>query len=208
MQAFEAIVDSTTITASRQKLLDNDNTARSNHAGTAFPTTELLLGMLCWRTDQTKLYVLKSIGPDVWSMLFDATKTAIHSEEVAAGYQPLDADLTAVAALGTTGVVERTGSGTFGTYTISTYGKTITAVADAAAARTVIGAAAASHTHTFANISDKKTADVMPASLGSGDALRSLVVNATYDAYIIGHLSTISTSTPSGGNDGDIWYQY
>ncbi len=52
-------------------LLNNDKTALSNSSGTAFPTTELQVGMKCWRTDQQKLYVLTSAVPATWVLLAD-----------------------------------------------------------------------------------------------------------------------------------------
>lgn len=53
--------------------------------------------------------------------------------------QPLDADLTALAGLSTTGVIERTGAGTAATFTVSAFAKTILDDADAATARGTLG---------------------------------------------------------------------
>ena len=68
------------------------------------------------------------------------------SGDVAAGdhthaslYQPLDSDLTALAGLSTTGLIERTGDGTAGIVTITTAGKAILDDADAATQRTTLG---------------------------------------------------------------------
>ena len=68
------------------------------------------------------------------------------SGQVAAGdhdhastYQPLDSDLTALAGLSTTGLIERTGAGTAGIVTVTTAGKAILDDADAAAQRTTLG---------------------------------------------------------------------
>lgn len=41
------------------KLLSNDKSALSLNAGTAFPTTGVMDGMPCYRTDENKLYVRK-----------------------------------------------------------------------------------------------------------------------------------------------------
>lgn len=49
----------------------------------------------------------------------DADGTIATTAAIAAGYQPLDADLTAVAGLSTTGVVARTGAGTVSTRTLT-----------------------------------------------------------------------------------------
>jgi hypothetical protein len=53
--------------------------------------------------------------------------------------QPLDADLTALAGLATTGAIERTGAGTAVTFTVSAFAKTILDDADAATARGTLG---------------------------------------------------------------------
>lgn len=54
-------------------------------------------------------------------------------------YQPLDADLTAVAGLTATGLIERTGNGTAGTITITAAGKDILDDSNAAAQRSTLG---------------------------------------------------------------------
>ena len=56
----------------------------------------------------------------------------------ASTYQPLDADLTALAGLSTTGLIERTGAGTAGIVSVTTAGKAILDDADAAAQRTTL----------------------------------------------------------------------
>jgi hypothetical protein len=57
----------------------------------------------------------------------------------ASTYQPLDSDLTALAGLSTTGLIERTGSGTAEIVTVTTAGKAILDDTDAAAQRTTLG---------------------------------------------------------------------
>lgn len=71
MQNFTTIPSSETLTNSLSPLLNNDKTALSNSSGTAFPTTELQVGMKCWRSDQQKLYVLTSASPATWILLAD-----------------------------------------------------------------------------------------------------------------------------------------
>lgn len=70
MQNLLDIPDTTTLTASRSMLLNNILTALSNSSGTAFPTSNLQVGMLCFRTDQNKLYQLKDATP-TWVQLID-----------------------------------------------------------------------------------------------------------------------------------------
>ncbi len=71
MQNFTTIASSETLTNSLSPLLNNDRTALSNSSGSAFPTTELHVGMKCWRTDQQKLYLLTSASPATWVLLTD-----------------------------------------------------------------------------------------------------------------------------------------
>ena len=62
-QTYNDIPSTDTLSASRQKILDRDEAIKSSFSGTAFPTTGLVVGMLCYRTDQTKLYILKDTTP-------------------------------------------------------------------------------------------------------------------------------------------------
>lgn len=55
------------------------------------------------------------------------------------GAQPADADLTAIAGLSTTGLIERTGAGTAAIVSVTTAGKNLLDDADAAAQRTTLG---------------------------------------------------------------------
>lgn len=70
MQSYTEIPASETLRNSRQKLLDNDKTAISCNSGSAFPTINLQPGMLCFRTDEQKLYQLNANG-ETWVELFD-----------------------------------------------------------------------------------------------------------------------------------------
>jgi hypothetical protein len=84
MQSYTEITDSTTLQASLSKILENDKTAMSMSAGTAFPTTNLQQGMPCYRTDLKKLYVLTAITfsggvavGSTWEMLADLSAPAL-----------------------------------------------------------------------------------------------------------------------------------
>lgn len=65
-QSYDSIAGSDSISGSRLPLQARDDAVKSCFSGTAFPTTDLLVGMLCYRTDQEKLYQLRSTGPDTW----------------------------------------------------------------------------------------------------------------------------------------------
>ena len=75
-QNFNSIATSTKLQDSLTPLLDRDEAARSCFSGTVFPSTNLVLGMLCYRTDVgfKGLYQLTQITPSVvWSQLADLT---------------------------------------------------------------------------------------------------------------------------------------
>jgi hypothetical protein len=73
MQSFTDVAAGTTLNASRQQLTDNDKTIMSCSSGTAFPTLNTQVGMLCFRTDENKLYQLKDATP-TWVLIADLTK--------------------------------------------------------------------------------------------------------------------------------------
>lgn len=62
-QTYNTIASTDTLSASRQVILDRDDAIKSSFSGTAFPTTNLLVGMRCHRTDLNKVYVLKDTTP-------------------------------------------------------------------------------------------------------------------------------------------------
>ena len=69
-QLYTEILETETLTNSRALILNNDKTVMSCSSGTAFPTTNLQVGMLCFRTDQNKLYELKDATP-TWTLIAD-----------------------------------------------------------------------------------------------------------------------------------------
>ncbi len=71
MQNFTDIPSSRTLSDSLIEILNNDKTAISCNSGTTFPTTNLQIGMLCYRTDQLKLYQLIGTNPDNWRLIMD-----------------------------------------------------------------------------------------------------------------------------------------
>ena len=71
MQNFTDIPSSRTLSDSLIEILNNYKTAISCNSGTTFPTTNLQIGMLCYRTDQLKLYQLIGTNPDNWRFIMD-----------------------------------------------------------------------------------------------------------------------------------------
>ena len=82
MQSYTEIPSSQSLQSSLLLLLNNDKTAISCNSGSAFPTTNLQAGMLCYRTDQRKLYILRDTVP-TWMVIADlSAATAAVSEAV------------------------------------------------------------------------------------------------------------------------------
>ena len=69
-QKFSIIGESEKVSNSFGKINFNDQTILSNSAGTVFPTTNLEVGMFCWRTDRNELYQLISLDPVTWKIRF------------------------------------------------------------------------------------------------------------------------------------------
>lgn len=82
MQSYTEIPSSQSLQSSLALLLNNDKTALSCSSGSAFPTSNLQVGMLCFRTDQNKLYILKDATP-TWMSLLDLNTTGGSAAAVA-----------------------------------------------------------------------------------------------------------------------------
>lgn len=74
-QNYLSIAATDTLNASRDRLTDRDDAAASSFSGTGFPTTNLLVGMRCHRTDLNKIYVLKDTTP-TWIEVEDVSGTS------------------------------------------------------------------------------------------------------------------------------------
>ena len=66
MQSFKEINVDDTIYDSRTTINDSIKTVMSNNSGTAFPTTNLQVGMKCYRTDLGKTYTLTDVAHKTW----------------------------------------------------------------------------------------------------------------------------------------------
>ena len=76
MQSYTEIPETQTIVSSRALLLNNDKTALSNSSGPAFPTANLEVGMLCYRTDESKLYLMKNAAP-TWTQIAEQSSVDV-----------------------------------------------------------------------------------------------------------------------------------
>lgn len=90
MQQFNLPVPSTYVGNSLALLTASINTVLSNHSGTAFPSTNLQVGMHCFRSDQGakgRMYVLSGFTTDptplpIWTMTYDMNLTFTNKEYV------------------------------------------------------------------------------------------------------------------------------
>lgn len=80
VQSYPDIASSDDLTSSRQRILDRDDAIKSNFSGTSFPTTNLIVGMECYRTDLGIKYVLTSTSPTTWVQVADTNKTGDYLE--------------------------------------------------------------------------------------------------------------------------------
>ncbi|WP_278634299.1 pyocin knob domain-containing protein [Sutterella wadsworthensis] len=76
MQRYTEIPSSKALSESLSLILSNDKTGLSCSAGTAFPTVNVQQGMLCYRTDENKLYILTDPTEVVWKVVADASGDA------------------------------------------------------------------------------------------------------------------------------------
>jgi hypothetical protein len=80
MQSYTEISENTSLKNSREQLLNNDKTALSNSAGTSFPTKNVQIGQLCFRTDVPGLY--QYVAANTWKKLFGIVNGNVVFENV------------------------------------------------------------------------------------------------------------------------------
>ena len=66
MQEFREILETDTVSDSREYINKGLQTLRSKFAGETFPTENLAVGMKCYRIDKGRTYTLKSLDPLLW----------------------------------------------------------------------------------------------------------------------------------------------
>lgn len=65
-QNFPEIAATDLVSASRVNILARDDALKSNFAGTTYPTSGLIAGQVCFRTDLKKAYFLEQASPAIW----------------------------------------------------------------------------------------------------------------------------------------------
>ena len=75
MQKFSDFSETEHLNIGIPKMYDDIVTALSNSSGTAFPTANLQVGMVCYRTDLKQGYRLTSLanGEPTWTLCEDST---------------------------------------------------------------------------------------------------------------------------------------
>lgn len=206
MQGFLTIPNTHTLQESLAELMNNDKTALSWSAGTVFPSTELLVGMPCFRTDQLKLYLLVSTGPATWQMILDLNRVIAYLDSPAFSGTPTaptpdGADSTTKIA--TTAFVQGL---------IAAVNSTLAAKAPLASPA-LTGAPTAPTPTAGDNTTKIATTAFLQAALASY-SLTTHNHSGTYALAAHTHpgtngegARTVSTAAPSGGVDGDVWYK-
>ena len=75
MQKLVTIEEAWTLANSLGYINDNFMSLLTNNAGISFPVDNLTLGMVCFRTDQLKLYNLINVEREIWVLTADLTQT-------------------------------------------------------------------------------------------------------------------------------------
>lgn len=203
-QTYSSILATTKLVDSLTPLLNRDDASASNFSGTSFPSTNLLLGMFCFRTDQLKLYQLTALTP-TWTLVYDlSTGSMTAAAASAVPWSGVSGKPTTVAGYGISDALKKTGD--------SATGK-INFVASAA------GAASINIPHGAAP-SAPVNGDVWSTTGGlftriNGGTFQTAFVNAaeTYTAkktFPAGSASAASMNVPAGSApttpvNGDLW---
>ena len=90
MQSYKEIMETWTIASSLLPINENFLTLLTQNAGGSFPSQNLKEGMVCYRTDEKKLYLLTDSKYELWVLIMDLTKTAVSKEYVDAITVTLD----------------------------------------------------------------------------------------------------------------------
>lgn len=89
MQEYREVLETDTVRDAREIWNKNMATLRSTHAGEAFPTENLALGMKCFRSDEKKTYTLVSLDPVEWKVEASG-KSTIDREDIVSAQAFLD----------------------------------------------------------------------------------------------------------------------
>lgn len=225
MQNYTEIASSSTITSSRSLLLNNDKSIMSCFSGTAYPTTNLQVGMLCYRTDTGKLYQLTDATNKTWVEIANTSRNLSDAVDgklpltggTVTGVTRFNANIAATST--TTGTVIVTGGvGVSGNVYAAAFVGPLTGNASTASTlatgRTIALSGAVTGTATTFNGSNNITIPVTEVSAsyltGTINASR---LTGTYNISISGNAATASSTDTLTGfsttrNNSTPWLIY
>lgn len=206
MQNYTEIASSSTITSSRSLLLNNDKSIMSCFSGTAYPTTNLQVGMLCYRTDTGKLYQLTDATNKTWVEIANTSRNLSDAVDgklnlsggTVTGVTRFNANIAATSA--TTGTVIVTGGmGVSGSVYAASFVGPLAGNANTASTlatgRTIALSGAVTGTATTFNGSNNITIPVteVSASYLTG-TINTSRLTGTYNISISGNAATASST--------------
>ena len=198
MQSYTEIASTETLSSSLAMILNNDKTALSCSSGTTFPTANLQVGMLCFRTDQFKLYQLKNATP-TWVMIADLANSA--AIQAITGLASTTPAALGTAAVGTATTVARADHVHAAPTTVSGNAGTATKLATA---RNISLSGNASGSVSFDGSADATiSVTVSTAAACSGNATTASSANAlnTANSY---QVASLGVGTDASGTAGEI----
>lgn len=100
-QEYQNISVTEKVYDSLPKLLERDETGATLSAGTSEPQSiaSWMIGRVFLKTDSKTLAYLSSTSPVVWTTMLDFSQPLATLQQVVAGYQPLNSNLTALSQL-------------------------------------------------------------------------------------------------------------
>jgi hypothetical protein len=212
MQSYVEIPDEQSLVNSRVLILNNDKTVMSCSSGSTFPSENLQIGTLCYRTDESNLYQCTELLPSVWKLIFDLNKTATNKEYVDGQVATKQSTVTGAASTVVTSNLAANRvliSNSAGKIIASTV-ITTTELGYLNSVSSNIQTQLNTKLNAGAKAADSDTVDGAHAGNASGNvALNNGVLNVSLNAEKWnGGRKTVSTAAPSGGTDGDVWFQY
>ena len=151
-QSYNGIAGTDAISGSRTDITGRDDAIKSCFSGTAFPTTDTVVGMFCYRTDQEKLYELRSTGPDTWVEIANlASPPLSKAGGTLTGFLTLHADPTSLLHAATKQYVDAQDAGRVATTRQITAGTGLSGGGSLASDRTLALAAAGVTPGTYGN---------------------------------------------------------